>query len=78
MGYIQWLIVVMSIAIGFYGGYCLLIITHTKEGKGATVWLAGFLFYPEYLDEVGKTYRRKMIICWVVGLALAVIAVQIG
>lgn len=79
MIYIQWLLVAISIAIGLFGGYYLLLITaHMKEDKRATVWIAGWFFYPEYLDEIGKAYRKKIIGCWVVGLALSIIAVQIG
>ena len=79
MIYIQWLLVAIIIVLGFVGGYYHhLIIATMKEGKAASAWFGGWLLYPEQLDKNGKVYRKKIIGCWVVGLALSIIAVKIG
>ena len=77
MGYIQWLITIILIAVGLYGSYCqFIIIQHGKEGNRANLWMLGYLFCPECLDEVGKTYRKKIIVSWVIGMAIIIIANQ--
>lgn len=67
MIYIQWLFVAIIIVISLVGGYYQhQIIAHMKEGKRISALVGGWLFYPEYLDETGKAYRKKIIGCWVV------------
>ena len=75
MDYLQWLVVVIIVVLGLVGGYYhQLIISDMKEGKAAYTWFGGWVFCPEHLDENGKRYRKIIIACWVVGMALAVIA----
>lgn len=79
MIYIQWLLVAIIIVLGFVGGYYHhLIIAGMKEGKAASAWFGGWIFYPEHLDGIGKAYRKKIISCWVVIMTLAIVSVQIG
>ena len=75
MVYLQWLLVAIFVALGLVGGYYhQLIIADMKEGKAAYTWFGGWVFSTEHLDENGKRYRKIIIGCWLVVIALAVIA----
>jgi len=73
MTYIQWWLVAMIIVAGLVGGYYQLkIVGSLKEGKRASIWSGGWLFHPEYLDENGHAYRKKIIRCWIIAISLIV------
>jgi hypothetical protein len=67
MTYVQWLLVAIIVAVGFVGGYYQLYITvNLKEGKRTSVFTGGWIFHPEYLEENGRAYRKKLIGCWMI------------
>lgn len=79
MIYVQWLLIVIILILGVIGGYYhYQMIWRLKDSKRLSIWFGMGFFSPENLDEKGKEYRNKVIVCWVIGLAVAVIWVWLN
>jgi len=67
----------LSIAISclvvvlFY--YQIQVLFHTKPGMLARVVYGGWIFHPEYLEQGGKCYRKKLLASMAIFVVLTLI-----
>jgi hypothetical protein len=76
MIYIKIVLIVFVIALGPIGYYFQIQATcYLKKDKFSSLFSYGWIFHPEYLEEPGQKYRKKLLSCLLAGaLAIAGIA----
>jgi hypothetical protein len=69
----EWLLLAIVIAVCLVGAYYQLqVLANSKPGKLSRVWLGGWVFHPEYLEQGGQPYRKKLLACMAIFLLLTV------
>lgn len=67
-----WLFLAILIAVCLVGAYCQLqVLANSKPGMLSRVWLGGWIWHPEYLEQGGLPYRKKLLVCMAIFLLLA-------
>lgn len=65
MSNLIWFLVVITITIGFVGGYFqIMLFSNLKYKDFSNIFLGAWVAKPENLTENGKLYRKKIFICW--------------
>ena len=54
--------------LAFY--YQLQAQSYLKNDRTISLYTKGWVFHPEYLEVPGRAYRKKLIVCWMVGVFL--------
>ena len=73
MHYLQILLIAFFILLGVIGFYYQLQAqSYLKKDRVSSMYTKGWVFHPEYLEEPGQIYRKKLIICWAVAALLVV------
>ena len=50
--------------------YQLQVLAHSKPGMLSRVWLGGWIWHPDYLEQGGLPYRKKLLVCMAIFLLL--------
>lgn len=71
MHYVQILLIAFFILLGVIGFYFQLQAqSYLKKDRVGSMYTKAWIFHPEYLEEPGRMYRKKLIICWAVAASL--------
>lgn len=69
MSYIKLFLVAIVIALGPIAYYFQMqVIAYLKKDKFSSLFSKGWIFHPEYLEEPGQQYRKKLLGCLIVGV----------
>lgn len=71
MAFAEWLLLAIVIAVCLVGAYYQFqVLGYSKPGKLSSVWRGGWIFHPEYLEQDGQPYRKKLLACLAIFLLL--------
>ena len=74
MSSMQWILFITIVIDGILAGYYQLqMLGYSKSGRLSSVWRGGWIMHPEYLDDGGQPYRKKLFISLVVFAVLVFI-----
>ena len=75
---VQILLIACFVLLGLIGFYFQLQAqSYLKKNRISSMFTKAWIFHPEYLEEPGLVYRKKLIICWAVAASLILAIVLI-
>lgn len=79
MIYLQWFLIGSIILIGIVGGcYQLMLFACLKKQSASTLFFGEWVFNPDVLNDKGKYYRKVILACWLLGIAILIVIRKIS
>lgn len=71
---ITWFFIALIVIIGLIGGYFqLMLYSHLDKHTVGSIFFGSWLYNKENLNNVAKSYRKKIILCWLIAIFLLMI-----